>query len=64
MFEFRLGQAFCQTLFVLILYIPVKNFSVMSGQIFLGRSSTKQSIKCLSQRHNAVPPVRLEPANP
>ena len=29
-------------LFDLILYIPVNNFSVMLGQVFLGWASTKQ----------------------
>ena len=28
----------------LILYVPVNNFSVMSGQVFLGLTSTKQGI--------------------
>ena len=45
----------------LILYVPVKNFSVMSGRVFLGLTSTKQRMKCLAQGHNAVPLVRLEP---
>ena len=27
-------------------------------------TSTEQSIMCLSQGHNAVPPVRLEPTTP
>ena len=39
-------------LFGLILYILVNNFSVMSGQDFLGLTSTKQRIKCLAQGHN------------
>ena len=43
-------------LFVLILYTPVNNFSVMSGQIFLGRASAKQGKKCLDQGHNTVTP--------
>ena len=33
-------QFFC--LFDLILYVPVNNFSVMSGRVSLGRTSTKQ----------------------
>ena len=49
-------------LFDLILYVPVNSFSVMSGRFFLGRTSTKQGIMCLAQGHNAVTPVRLEPA--
>ena len=32
----------------------------MSGQVFLGLTSTKQRIKCLAHGHNAVPPVRLK----
>ena len=50
-------------LFVLILYIPVNNFSVMSGWVFLGLTSTKQRIKCLAQGHSALPRVMLEPAS-
>ena len=49
-------------LFVLILYVPVISFSVMSGWVFLGGTITRQRIKCLIQRHNAMPLVRLEPA--
>ena len=46
------------------LYIPIVNFSVMSGRVFLGWTSTKQRIKCLAQGHNIVTPprVRLKPA--
>ena len=36
----------------------------MSGLVLLGWTSTKQTKKCLAQRHNAVPPVRLKPATP
>ena len=36
----------------------------MSGWVFLGSTGTNQRIKCLAQAHNAVPPVRLEPATP
>ena len=46
----------------LILYVPVNNISVMSGQVFLGRTSTKQGLMCLVQGHGAVTLVRLEPA--
>ena len=53
--------SFC-FLFDLILYVPVNNSSVMSGQVFLGWTSTKQGLIGLAQGHNAVPPVRLEPA--
>ena len=41
-------------LFDLMLYLPINNFSVMSGWIFLGGTNTKQWIKCLAQGHNAV----------
>ena len=51
-------------LFMLILDVPVNSFSVMSGQVYLCCTSTKQRIKCLAQRHNTVPPVRREPATP
>ena len=40
--------------FVLILYVPVNNFSVMSGRVFLGWTSTKQRIKCPAQGHNTI----------
>ena len=43
-----------QILFGLILYVPVNKFSVMSGQVFLGWTSSKQQIKCLAQGHNTV----------
>ena len=42
----------------------VDMFSVMSGRVFPGQTSTKQRKKCLAQGHNAVPPVELEPATP
>ena len=35
----------------MILYIPVNNYLVMSGPVFLGWTSTKQRIKCLAQGH-------------
>ena len=59
-----MNRQFHWFLFVLILYIPVNNFSVMSGRVFLGGTSTKQWIKCLAQGHNIVTPpaVTLEPA--
>ena len=43
-------------LFVSILYAPVNNFSVMSGQVFLVWTSTKQGIKCFAQGNNTVIP--------
>ena len=44
-----------------MLYVPVNNFSAMSGQFpaFLGWTSTKQQITCLAEGHNTVTPVRL-----
>ena len=36
-------------LFDFILYVPVSNFSVMSGLVFLDWTSTKQRIECLAQ---------------
>ena len=51
-------------LFNLFLYVPVNNFSVMSRQVFLGWTSTKQGKLCLSQGHTTVMLVRLEPATP
>ena len=38
-------------------FIPVNNFSVMSGQVFLGWTCTKQRFMCLAKGHNAVTPV-------
>ena len=48
--------------FVLILYIPVNNFSVMPGRVFLCCISTKQGEMCLAQGYNALLQVKLEPA--
>ena len=42
--------------------VPVNISSVMSGRVFLGWTSTKQGLICLDQGHNAVPPMRLQPA--
>ena len=39
-------------LIFLMLYVPVNNFSVISGQLFLGLTSTKQWIKYLAQGHS------------
>ena len=55
-------QRFAIDLFDLILYVPVNNFSVLSGRVFLGWTRTKQGFMCLTQGHNIVTPVRLEPA--
>ena len=35
----------------LILYVPVNDFSFMSGQVFLCWTSTKQGLMCLAQGH-------------
>ena len=43
---------------------PSQHFSTMSGQVFICSTSTKQRIKCRAQGHNAVPPVRHDPATP
>ena len=51
-------------LFDLIFYVPVNNFSVMLGRVFLGWSSTKQGLMCFAKGHNAMTPVRLEPGTP
>ena len=48
-------------LFVLMLYIPVHNFSVILAY-FLGLTNIKQRTK--AQAHNKVPLVGLEPAIP
>ena len=47
---------------MLVCYVPVNNFSVMSGHypVFLGLTSTKQRIKFgLAQGFNTVPLVSL-----
>ena len=49
-------------LFDLIFCVPVTNLSVTSGRVFLGLTSTKLRSMSLAQGHNAVMPVRLEPA--
>ena len=51
-------------LFVVWFDNPSQQFSVMSGRVFLGLTSTKQRIKCLAQGYNAVAPVRLKPTTP
>ena len=43
---------------------PSKIIPVMWGRVFLGCTSTKQGLMCLSQGHKAVPPVRLQPETP
>ena len=43
---------------------PINYLSVIKGRVFLGWTSTKLGLICLAQGHNAVTPVRLEPANP
>ena len=51
-------------LFDLILLLPINNLSVIKGQVFLGRTSTKLGLMCLTHGHNAVTPVRLDPVAP
>ena len=51
-------------MFDLILYVPVNNFPVMWGRVFLGLTSTKQRFMCLAEVHNTFMLVRLEPATP
>ena len=53
-------------LFDLMLYVPVKKYSVMSGGVFEVEPvlSTKQGLMCLAKDTNAVPPVRLKLATP
>ena len=36
----------------------------MLGWVFLGWTSTKQRVKCLSQGHNAVPSDEAQTSNP
>ena len=50
--------------FDFILYAPVNIFSVMSGWVFLGWTSTKQGLMCLAQEHNTETQMRLEPITP
>ena len=47
---------------MLVLYVPVNNFSVMAGHfsVFLGKTITKQGLKYLSQRHKVVPTTSPE----
>ena len=40
-------------MFDLILYVPVNNFTVMLGRVFLGRTSSKQGLIYLAQGHNS-----------
>ena len=57
-----------QTQFFLFVWfdslLPINNLSVIKGRVFLGWTSTKLGLICLAQGHNAVRPVRLEPAAP
>ena len=45
-------------LFGLILYVPVNNFSVMSGRVYLGEPVLTRI--CLAQGHNTVTQFRLK----
>ena len=53
-----------ETLLDLMCYVPVNNFSVISGQVFLDLTSNKKGLMRLAQGHKAVMPVSLEPATP
>ena len=46
----------------LILHVPISNISVMSEQVYLVATSTKQGLMFLIKGHNAVTPVRLYPS--
>ena len=60
-YTFIFGSIF-SFIFLFEFYVPVNNFSVMSGRVFLGWTRTKQGLMCLPQGHNAVTLMRLEPA--
>ena len=47
-----------------LIYVPVDNFSVMRGRVFLGLTSTKQWFMCLAQRHNTATLVWLKHSTP
>ena len=47
--------------FKLLWFISMLCVRVVLGRV-LGLTSTRQKIKCLTQRHNTVPLVRLKPA--
>ena len=51
-------------LFDLVLYVPVNNFSIMTGPVFLCCTSTEQGLMCLAQGHNTVTLVRFDRATP
>ena len=43
---------------------PISNLSVMLGRVFLGWTTTRLGLMCLTQWHNIVTLVRLKPAAP
>ena len=43
----------------LILYVPVNNFLVITGRVFLVWTSSKQGLLCPALGHNPVPPMIL-----
>ena len=51
-------------LFYLILYVTANNYTVMSGQVFLGGIRTTQGLMCLPKGHNPVTLVRFKRATP
>ena len=42
-----------------LFYVPVNNFSFMSERcpVFLGKTRTKQRMKCFARGHNTVTPL-------
>ena len=54
--RYLLHVQLAMALIVLMLYVPINNFSVMLGQflVFLGWTITKQRVKCLAQGHKTV----------
>ena len=62
-FSFHIARVYTFSVFF-ILYLSLNSFSVMLGRVSVGLSGTKQRIKCLAQRHNAAPLVKLETATP
>ena len=58
-FCYRWNKSTNMSLFALVLYIPVKKNSIMSGgfPVFLGWTSSKLLIKFLAQGHSTVTPL-------
>ena len=59
----RAPQHLLVVLFDLVLYRQsLGQSTVFQSRVFMGWTSTKQGLMCLAKVHNAVPPVRHEPA--